>query len=142
MENLDVITIGEAMAMFVATETGDLAEVEHFMKRVAGAELNVATGLARLGLKVGWVSRVGNDSFGRFVLQSLAKEGSIATLSPSTTASLPVSDEIESRKWNRSHCGVFPQRLCRQPSVAGRFSRRLLHQRPPSAPERRGRRAL
>ena len=44
MENLDVITIGEAMAMFVATETGDLAEVEHFMKRVAGAELNVATG--------------------------------------------------------------------------------------------------
>ena len=75
MENLDVITIGEAMAMFVATETGDLAEVEHFMKRVAGAELNVATGLARLGLKVGWVSRVGNDSFGRFVLQSLAKNG-------------------------------------------------------------------
>lgn len=76
MENaLDVITIGEAMAMFVATETGDLAVVEHFMKRVAGAELNVATGLARLGLKVGWVSRVGKDSFGRFVLHSLAKEG-------------------------------------------------------------------
>ena len=72
---LDVITNGEAMAMFVATETGDLAEVEHFMKRVAGAELNVATGLARLGLKVGWVSRVGKDSFGRFVLHSLAKEG-------------------------------------------------------------------
>ena len=76
MENaLDVITIGEAMAMFVATETGDLAAVEHFMKHVAGAELNVATGLARLGLKVGWVSRVGKDSFGRFVLHSLAKEG-------------------------------------------------------------------
>lgn len=72
---LDVITIGEAMAMFVATQTGDLADVEHFIKRVAGAELNVATGLARLGLKVGWVSRVGKDSFGRFVLRSLAKEG-------------------------------------------------------------------
>lgn len=70
---LDVITIGEAMAMFVATETGELAEVEHFMKRVAGAELNVATGLARLGLSVGWVSRVGADSFGRFVLTALAK---------------------------------------------------------------------
>lgn len=73
--SLDVITIGEAMAMFVATQTGDLAEVEPFIKRVAGAELNVATGLARLGLKVGWVSRVGNDSFGRFVLNSLKKEG-------------------------------------------------------------------
>ncbi|PXW40004.1 2-dehydro-3-deoxygluconokinase [Klebsiella oxytoca] len=74
-KTLDVITIGEAMAMFVATETGELAEVEHFMKRVAGAELNVATGLARLGLRVGWVSRVGEDSFGRFVLNALAKEG-------------------------------------------------------------------
>ncbi|HFZ8994711.1 TPA: sugar kinase [Citrobacter freundii] len=73
--SLDVITIGEAMAMFVATQTGDLAEVDAFIKRVAGAELNVATGLARLGLHVGWVSRVGDDSFGRFVLQSLEKEG-------------------------------------------------------------------
>lgn len=72
---LDVITIGEAMAMFVATEPGDLAQVEHFFKRVAGAELNVATGLARLGLQVSWVSRVGNDSFGRFVLNQLEKEG-------------------------------------------------------------------
>ncbi|MCE0813195.1 sugar kinase [Buttiauxella sp. S04-F03] len=72
---LDVITIGEAMAMFVAKETGDLAAAESFVKRVAGAELNVATGLARLGLNVGWVSRVGNDSFGRYVLQQLAKEG-------------------------------------------------------------------
>ncbi|VYU10476.1 sugar kinase [Metakosakonia massiliensis] len=75
MQNrLDVITIGEAMAMFVATETGDLADAEQFVKRVAGAELNVATGLARLGMKVCWVSRVGDDSFGRFVLNSLKKE--------------------------------------------------------------------
>ncbi|QIX95845.1 sugar kinase [Cedecea sp. FDAARGOS_727] len=74
MKQLDVVTIGEAMAMFVATETGDLAAAEHFVKRAAGAELNVATGLARLGLNVGWVSRVGNDSFGRYVLRQLAKE--------------------------------------------------------------------
>lgn len=72
---LDVITIGEAMAMFVATKTGELSAVDQFIKRVAGAELNVATGLARLGLKVGWVSRVGNDSFGKFVLDTLKKEG-------------------------------------------------------------------
>ncbi|PDO89129.1 sugar kinase [Kosakonia pseudosacchari] len=71
---LDVITIGEAMAMFVATETGDLADAGQFIKRAAGAELNVATGLARLGLQVGWVSRVGDDSFGRFILNTLRKE--------------------------------------------------------------------
>ncbi|VEI61765.1 Uncharacterized sugar kinase ydjH [Serratia fonticola] len=73
--SLDVVTLGEAMAMFVAAQTGDLAEVESFTKRIAGAELNVAIGLARLGLNVGWVSRIGNDSFGRFTLQQLAKEG-------------------------------------------------------------------
>ena len=68
---LDVVTLGEAMAMFVATESGDLAEVETFTKRIAGAELNVSIGLARLGLNVGWVSRIGNDAFGRFTLQQL-----------------------------------------------------------------------
>lgn len=72
---LDVVTIGEAMAMFVAGETGDLAAAERFLKRAAGAELNVAIGLARLGLNVGWVSRVGDDSFGRFICQVLAREG-------------------------------------------------------------------
>lgn len=72
---LDVVTIGEAMAMFVANECGDLASASHFSKRIAGAELNVAIGLSRLGLKVGWVSRVGDDAFGRFACQQLDLEG-------------------------------------------------------------------
>lgn len=72
---LDVVTLGEAMAMFVAGERGDLASATRFSKRAAGAELNVATGLARLGLRVGWVSRVGDDSFGRFICQQLDLEG-------------------------------------------------------------------
>lgn len=88
-KTLDVITIGEAMAMFVATETGELSAVEHFIKRVAGAELNVATGLARLGLNVGWVSRVGDDSFGHFVLDSLKKRGLMPQALRSTDASPP-----------------------------------------------------
>jgi len=71
----DVVGFGETMAMFVAEETGDLAEVMHFSKRIAGADNNVAIGLARLGLKVAWLSRVGNDSFGRFVVASLQREG-------------------------------------------------------------------
>ncbi len=74
-KSLDVVTIGEAMAMFIAQQSGDLAAAERFVKRIAGAELNVAIGLARLGLQVGWVSRVGDDSFGRFTLQQLEKEG-------------------------------------------------------------------
>ncbi|WP_235424677.1 sugar kinase [Chelonobacter oris] len=71
---LDVITYGEAMAMFIAAEGGDLSDAVHFTKRAAGAELNVATGLARLGFNVAWMSRVGNDSFGRFILKQLEQE--------------------------------------------------------------------
>ncbi|WP_392559310.1 sugar kinase [Orbus mooreae] len=74
-KKLDVVTYGEAMAMFVANELGELHNVNTFVKRSAGAELNVATGLARLGLNVGWLSRVGNDSYGRFIKQVLKQEG-------------------------------------------------------------------
>lgn len=71
---LDVVTFGEAMAMFVATTGGELHEVSEYVRRAAGAELNVAIGLARLGLRSGWVSRLGNDSFGRFILDTLDAE--------------------------------------------------------------------
>jgi 2-dehydro-3-deoxygluconokinase len=74
MQKLDVVTYGEAMALFIADETGDLATVEKFTRRLAGAETNVAIGLARLGLSVGWVSRVGDDSFGRFVRRRVEQE--------------------------------------------------------------------
>ncbi|MBN6362202.1 sugar kinase [Providencia huaxiensis] len=71
---LDVITLGEAMMMFVATQTGELHEIESFIRRAAGAELNVAIGLSRLGLRSGWISRLGDDSFGRFIQATLDKE--------------------------------------------------------------------
>ncbi|MGA9174184.1 MAG: sugar kinase, partial [Thermoactinomyces sp.] len=71
---LDVVSFGEAMAMFVAEETGELHQVKRFMLRLAGAETNVAVGLARLGLGVGWVSKVGNDPFGQYIRKSLTKE--------------------------------------------------------------------
>ncbi|POU01478.1 MULTISPECIES: sugar kinase [Enterobacteriaceae] len=96
---LDVITIGEAMAMFVATEPGELAEADAFIKRVAGAELNVATGLARLGLNVSWVSRVGSDSFGRFVLSSLEKER-INSESVTVDDRYPTGFQLKSRAEN------------------------------------------
>jgi 2-dehydro-3-deoxygluconokinase len=72
---IDVLTYGEAMALFVADDAGPLASVGHFTKRIAGADLNVAIGLSRLGFRVGYISRVGADSFGRYVLDTLAGEG-------------------------------------------------------------------
>ena len=46
-----------------------------FHKRTAGAETNVAIGLSRLGLKVGWASRLGTDSMGRALLATMQGEG-------------------------------------------------------------------
>jgi 2-dehydro-3-deoxygluconokinase len=75
MQALDVLTVGEAMALFSACTTGPLPEVEQFNRSVAGAELNVAIGLSRLGLRVGYVSRVGNDMLGEYLLSAMAREG-------------------------------------------------------------------
>ncbi len=73
--SLDVVTFGEAMAMFVAETPGPLEGVMHFAKRTAGAETNVAIGLARLGYRVGWASRLGEDSMARFLLAAIGAEG-------------------------------------------------------------------
>ena len=71
---LDVITIGECMVQLIAEQAGPLSEVTHFTKGIAGAETNVAIGLARLGHRVGWVSRLGNDSFGEHIRHCMAQE--------------------------------------------------------------------
>ncbi|WP_085640874.1 MULTISPECIES: sugar kinase [unclassified Pseudomonas] len=75
MPEIDILSFGETMAMFVAEHSGDLASVGQFHKRIAGADSNVAIGLSRLGFNVAWLSRVGADSLGRFVVESLAREG-------------------------------------------------------------------
>ena len=72
---LDVITFGEAMMLLVADRPGPLEHAEAYYKRTAGAETNVAIGLARLGLTVGWASRLGTDSMGRYLLSAMAGEG-------------------------------------------------------------------
>ncbi|MND63855.1 2-dehydro-3-deoxygluconokinase [compost metagenome] len=75
MSEIDILSFGETMAMFVAEQAGDLASVGAFHKRIAGADSNVAIGLSRLGFNVAWLSRVGADSLGRFVVDTLEKEG-------------------------------------------------------------------
>jgi 2-dehydro-3-deoxygluconokinase len=73
--SIDVVTFGEAMMLLVADQPGPLERAQAFYKRTAGAETNVAIGLARLGLQVGWCSRLGTDSMGRYLLQSMVAEG-------------------------------------------------------------------
>lgn len=72
---LDVITIGEAMVLFAAQQAGPLDDASSFARTTAGAELNVAIGLARLGLRTGYLTRLGQDLFGRHIAAVLAREG-------------------------------------------------------------------
>ncbi|WEG10786.1 sugar kinase [Pullulanibacillus sp. KACC 23026] len=74
MKPLEVVTFGEAMAMFIANEVGELRDVDHYTRGLAGAEVNVAIGLARLGFKSGWVSKVGKDPFGEYIIKKLIEE--------------------------------------------------------------------
>ncbi|GAA1391234.1 sugar kinase [Kitasatospora putterlickiae] len=68
----EVVTIGETMAALRAT--GPIRLGAPMRLSVAGAEANVAIGLARLGHRVGWVGRVGDDEFGALVLRTLRAE--------------------------------------------------------------------
>lgn len=71
---LDAVTLGEVMAMFVATDTRRLDRVERFDVRLAGAEMNVAVGLTRLGQRVRYLGAVGDDPFGARARRVLAAE--------------------------------------------------------------------
>lgn len=74
-QRLDVVTFGEAMLLLAADQPGPIEDATSFVKHTAGAETNVAIGLARLGLKVGWVSRLGTDAMARYLLGALQREG-------------------------------------------------------------------
>lgn len=70
-----VVTVGECLISLIAQERGPLAESATFLRTVAGAEANVAVGLARLGIPVAYVGRVGADSFGEVIRRRLRGEG-------------------------------------------------------------------
>jgi sugar/nucleoside kinase (ribokinase family) len=70
----DIVTFGEMMQMFVAETPGPLEQVMTFTKRTAGAETNFAIGIARLGLRMAWASRLGTDSMGRYLLAEMQRE--------------------------------------------------------------------
>jgi len=70
-----VLLIGEPMALLIADTVGPLEAVEHFTRKLAGAEVNVCIGLTRLEHEATYVTRLGNDPFGIYTKTTLANEG-------------------------------------------------------------------
>lgn len=72
---MDVLCLGESMALFVPAEDGPPERVRTWTRTVGGAESNVACHLAGLGVASAWVSAVGDDAFGRAVVDFVAGYG-------------------------------------------------------------------
>src|SRR4051794_12898586 len=71
----EAITCGEAMLLMLAEPGMPLDHAVSFRRSVAGAESNVAQGLARLGHWARWIGRVGDDPVGEAVLRALRADG-------------------------------------------------------------------
>ncbi len=70
-----VVCVGETMAQVVPEGGASLVDASTFTLRTAGAESNVAQGLAQLGNPVRWVSRLGDDALGDRIVADLATAG-------------------------------------------------------------------
>ena len=66
------------MGLFIAREVGELKDVSEWDFATCGAELNVAIGLSRLEHKVGYMTKLGNDPFGKRIADNM-RENNIST---------------------------------------------------------------
>ncbi len=83
---MSVVTLGESLGLLVATRIGRLELVPTMDLGFGGAESNVAIGLARLGVPVTWMGRLGDDALGRLIERQLRAEGVNAAATHDPTA--------------------------------------------------------
>ena len=63
------------MGLLIAQAEGSLDSVSGYSLAVAGAEFNVATGSARLGHKTAYLTKLGDDPFGKLIARTLRNNG-------------------------------------------------------------------
>lgn len=71
----DLIALGETMVALAPSPGETLQQARVLHVDHAGAESNTCVGLARLGFRVAWVSRLGQDPLGARILEALDAEG-------------------------------------------------------------------
>ncbi|ACU69657.1 PfkB domain protein [Catenulispora acidiphila DSM 44928] len=69
------VCVGESMAALLPDVPGPLDGVESFAVSAGGAESNVACALRALGVPSAWISRVGDDGFGRRLVGEVTARG-------------------------------------------------------------------
>ncbi|KJK22550.1 5-dehydro-2-deoxygluconokinase [Burkholderiaceae bacterium 16] len=74
--DIDVACLGRLAVDLYAQQIGcSLESASTFAKYLGGSSANIAFGTARLGLRSAMISRVGNEQNGRFLLDTLIREG-------------------------------------------------------------------
>lgn len=72
----DLACLGRLAVDLYAQQVGArLEDVSSFAKYLGGSSANIAFGAARLGLRAAMVSRVGDEQMGRFLVETLQREG-------------------------------------------------------------------
>ena len=71
----DLIALGETMLALAPPPGESLQHARVLQVDHAGAESNTCVGLARLGFKVAWVSRLGSDAAGDRIVDAMRREG-------------------------------------------------------------------
>ena len=72
----DLACLGRLAVDLYAQQVGArLEDVASFAKYLGGSSANIAFGAARLGLRAAMISRVGDEQMGRFLVESLQREG-------------------------------------------------------------------
>lgn len=70
-----VVTLGEAMLRLSPPDFHRLEQANSFDAKIGGGELNVAVGVARLGLDSAWVSKLPENPIGRMVCNKAREQG-------------------------------------------------------------------
>lgn len=70
-----LVTIGETMVSFVPQQQVSLRFGASLTMRIAGAESNTAIGVSTYGHSASFISRVGQDCFGQYILRMIRAEG-------------------------------------------------------------------
>ncbi|HWQ12332.1 MAG TPA: sugar kinase [Roseiflexaceae bacterium] len=92
----EVVTLGECMGVFYPPDPVTLDDARTLLWDIGGAEANMSIALARLGHTARFISRVGDDPFGRRVRAVLEAEG-VDTAALVTDPSAPTG--VFFREW-------------------------------------------
>ncbi|ERL65049.1 sugar kinase [Schleiferilactobacillus shenzhenensis] len=118
----EFLTIGEPIALFASEDMDkSLKDAVHFHKFLAGAEVNVAVGVSRLGHSAQYITRLGEDPFGDFIKDQLA-ENQIGTDYISSTPDYWTAFQLKDRV-SHGDPSIF---YFRRNSAAAHFEKRML----------------